>query len=154
MEWSLISWMGLSANATETEIKSAKNSTRTSVRKYPPILTLPALAIIPAGTSNGLAESLGWSDPYLAVKGLIENEVRHLDALEITTMEGPGDTHSKIRWDLHSVNWGLLLGYYFWQFVSLYRWCRLCTRAPNAMAPEVVPRLLHSYICNATRKGL
>lgn len=92
-----------------TETRCEKSfKTSVSLAEFRNDLPSKALGVIPAGTSNGLAESLGWSDPYLAVKGLIEREARYIDAMEITTLEGAGDPHSKMRWDLHSVNWGML----------------------------------------------
>eukprot|EP01126_Amoeba_proteus_P030660 TRINITY_DN3025_c0_g1_i2.p1 TRINITY_DN3025_c0_g1~~TRINITY_DN3025_c0_g1_i2.p1 ORF type:complete len:343 (+),score=65.38 TRINITY_DN3025_c0_g1_i2:359-1387(+) len=81
-----------------------------------------ALAIIPAGTSNGLAESLGWSDPFKAAKGLIENEPKYIDVMEIAStaklpgaydVGGSGGLHDDnsdpvaVRWDLHTLNWAL-----------------------------------------------
>lgn len=102
--------MASPSSPTETELQCERSLT-TLVPIYLVSITYSlALGIIPAGTSNGLAESLGWSDPYKAVKGLIENDVKFLDAFEITTLEGAGDSHSKTRWDLHSVNWGMFQG--------------------------------------------
>jgi len=62
-----------------------------------------AIAVVPAGTGNGLSLSLGFNNSFEAVKGIIELTPKYIDVMEISSMDpkNPRDHY----WDLHTFNW-------------------------------------------------
>jgi len=59
------------------------------------------IAIIPAGTSNGLASTFGGTDPFVAMKRFIEGQIHQVDVCEAIT------TEDKHIWEVNAVYWGL-----------------------------------------------
>lgn len=63
-----------------------------------------AISIVPGGTSNGLALSLNFTDPFVAVKNIIEGSSKFIDVMRLSPMNKSIDVAA--RWDLHTFNWG------------------------------------------------
>jgi len=84
------------------------------------------IAIIPAGSSNGMSSSFGAKDIFTAVKNTIEGAVRSVDINEITLKD-----NTKI-WDCMHVSWGSVGDHDTLQ-ENKFRW--MDTNIRNLLAP-------------------
>lgn len=94
-----------------------------------------SLALIPAGSSNGLATSLGFRDSFDAVRCLLEKKPRPLDLLRVTITPKDPSEPCKTFWDPHTVSWAIGSEHDELQELQL-RW--LPTELRNLVAPLIV----------------
>jgi len=71
------------------------------------------MAIVPAGTSNGLSASLSSSEPDIALKKILHGGPHPVDLLQITRLkydqngELIPDPIEDCIWDVHAISWGI-----------------------------------------------
>jgi len=64
------------------------------------ILQKVPLAIVPAGSSNGVAVSLGATDTFIAVRNIVEGNARSIDICEVQMTD-------KKFWDCMQISWAV-----------------------------------------------
>jgi len=80
-------------------INGLANRTKSTADFYHLLQKVP-IAIIPAGSSNGVATSLGSRDAFTAIKNIVEGNVRSVDICEVQMKD-------KTEWDCMQISWAV-----------------------------------------------
>jgi len=65
------------------------------------LLSTVSFALVPSGTSNGLASSINSSDPAKAIHAIVHGSGHPSDLLEISQI-----LSNRFLWDFHAISWG------------------------------------------------